>query len=361
MRFTNGGVSAVRMACNHCRGSLSLPEGYTSATIRCHWCDAAADVPDHLRSTKLADVMAELDEPPRLTENYAFVPDPEPEKPAVSPKKPRVLANANSYRATFEAADNAGAPLLRGSQIETDDGPVVPYTVPGTGLKPCPECQGELPIAATFCVHCGTPLVGPDRDPVRRQYTPIDREWHDGWPPHFRKSLFFLLLIVNAAMVLLGIIIRGDNLKLGSVWAENIAYSIVPVFLQAFLLGTYGTLRATRERDGRASVWRSWHFAFIPLRPKLVSLENCAGVGHVPAEPVGFAGLVVCMFLFALCVIPGVLFLVMVMLPVRCNVVLTNELRGSEATILRGKSVADAQEVAKVVAEATGMTWHKVL
>jgi hypothetical protein len=341
---------------------LSLPEGYTSATIRCHWCDAAAEVPEYLRSTKLADVIAQLDEPAKLTENYAFVPDPEPEKPPPSPRKPRVLASGfpNSYRANFEAADNAGAPMLQGNQIETDDGPVIPYTVPGTGLKPCPECQGELPIEATFCVHCGTPLIGPDRDKVRRQYTPIDREWYDGWPPHFRKSLFLLLLLINAVLVLIGIIVRGDDLKLGSVWAENIACSIVPLFLQAFLLGTYGSLRVIRERDGHASVWRTWHFCFIPLRPKLLPLANCAGVGALPPAP-GIAELFVCAVLFTMCILPGVIFLFMVILRERVNIELVNELRGKEATILRGKSVAEAQEIAKVVAEATGVTWYKVL
>jgi len=260
----------------------------------------------------------------------------------------------------FPDADNAGVPLLKGDAEARLEGPDTPYSLPGNGLKRCPECRGELPLAATFCIHCGTPLIGPDRQPVRRKYKPIDREWIDGWSPHFRRNLFFMLLVVNAAAVLLGVWVRGDNMKLGRVWLENLVLSIVPVFLQAFMLGTYGTLRVIREREGHHEIWRTWRFAFIPLQPKLIPLDGCAGTGRI-AQTTGFAELAVGMSLLALGIVPGLLFLAMVYLPVRCSTVIVDEDKGTVLTVLRSQTLAEADDAAKVIAEATGMTWHKVL
>jgi len=344
------------MACEQCRGNITLSEGYSGSSIRCTWCEVTVAVPENLRAEDPQPANEDDDRP-----LYAFVNEPEPLPEPPKPKQRATgAASVRRSRGVFPTAENTGVPLLKGDGEERLDGPDTPYTVPGTGLKPCPECGGELPIAATFCVHCGTPLIGPDRQPVRRKYVPIDREWIDGWAPQFRRTLFFVLLGVNAAAVLLGVWIRGDNMKLGSVWLENLALSIVPVFLQAFMLGTYGTLRVIREREGRCQIWRTWRFAFFPLKPKLVSQEGCAGTGFV-AQQQGFAEWAVFAALLALGVVPGLVFLAMVILPTRCNTVIVDENRGTVATLLRSKSVAEATDAAKITAEATGFTWHKVL
>jgi hypothetical protein len=154
--------------------------------------------------------------------------------------------------------------------------------------------------------------------------------------------------------------VRGDNMKLGSVWLENFALSIVPVFLQALMLGTYGRLRVIREREGRYEVWRTWRFAFIPLKPKLIPLDGCAGTGRL-VQTTGFAELAIAFSLLPLGIVPGLLFMAMVYLPVRCNTVIVDEDKGTEHTVLRGQTMAEAEDAAKVIAEATGMTYHKVL
>jgi LSD1 subclass zinc finger protein len=344
----------MRTTCHHCGGSLTLPEGYSAATIRCSWCEAAAEVPANLRAKAKADE----DDGKEL---YDFTDEPLPELPKPPVKTiPGMPIRRKARAAVFTAAENVGVPLLKGDTEERPDGPDTPYTVPGTGLKPCPECSGELPLAATFCVHCGTPLIGPDRQPVRRTYTPIDREWIDGWRPHFRRNLFFILLMVNAAAVLLGIWVTGADLKLGSVWLKNLAISVVPVFLQAFLLGTYGTLRVIRTRERRCEVWRTWRFAFIPMKPKPIPLAGCAGTGRI-VQVTGFAEFVITFTLLPLGLVPGLLFLAMVYLPVRCNTVIVDEDKGTVHTVLRAQPMAEADDAAKVLAEAAGLTFHKVL
>jgi hypothetical protein len=341
------------MTCEHCRGNITLAEAFSGATVRCTWCDTVVEVPEHLRAAaKPAD-----DDGGEL---YSFANEPLPEPPKPERKVVAGMPVRRRTKAVFPAEENAGVPLLKGDAEERLDGPDTPYTVPGTGLKPCPECHGELPLAATFCVHCGTPLIGPDRQRKRRTYTPIDHEWVDGWRPPFRRNLFFVLLAVNAAAVLLGVWARGDSMKPGRVWVENLALSIVPVFLQAFLLGTYGTLRVIRERDGSHRIWRVWRFAFIPFPPKQVPLDGCAGTGRI-VQTTGFAELAIAFSLLPLGILPGLLFLAMVYLPVRCNAVIVDEDKGTVHTVLRSQPMAEAEDAAKLVAEAAGMTYHKVL
>ena len=124
-------------------------------------------------------------------------------KPTAKPvpsRKAKPNTNAADLRPNFEPDEPTGPNLLEGDEIERDGDETSPYAVPGTGLKKCPECRGDLPLDATLCVHCGSE-IGTSQKKAKREYTPLFKEWEAYYSFDTRLKAFFVLQGINLVLL----------------------------------------------------------------------------------------------------------------------------------------------------------------
>lgn len=370
--------------CGNCGGKIKLPAGFAKAKIRCGACGYYAAVPEEMRSAAPAGVEAPPplpkkkkarpapppppsdDTPPETTTPRRTVVTPvedsPPPEPPAKPARARARTNPRDTRPEFVPEEGTGTPYLEGTQDEDDDRP---YGVEGDGLMRCPECQGELPHDATFCVHCGTHLddgrkVRPKK---KRTYTPIDREFGEGFPLPTRLALMAGVLLLNVILTVVAVVSVADE---KGVDRYGIATGGVVFFinsgLQAFIIGSYSTLRVQRNERGKGTLTVTRRFCFLPTSPVTVEWKSLVGVGRLATHAGGILDWVTCVYLLvAAGCLPGVLFWWFVLKPERYHVVLCNLYGGVEETLFRGKDQQQAEEIAEVVAEATGLELRGVL
>jgi hypothetical protein len=394
----------MKIACGNCGGKIALPGGFAKAKIRCGLCGYYAEVPPDMRSAAPPDedeapppkpkVKAKARPAPPPVDDEDDSPPPPPKKrPAAPPSPPgrtvvqpidedededdtpppadrpppvraRPKANPRDTRPEFAPQAGAGQPLLEGNQDEDDP---TPYGVEGDGLKRCPECHGELPHDATLCIHCGVHLDGDNR-PVRkrpkkkRTYTPIDRSFGEGFPLPTRVGIMGGVLVLNVLLITVGVFtVEGG--KPGAAGVITGAFTfVVNSALQAFIIGTFDTLRVQRNEKGKGTLSRQRRVGFIPLAPEVVEWKHLTGVGRLATHSGGIIDWVTCVYLLvATGCLPGILFWWFVLKPERYHAVLCNLYGGVEETLFRGKDQAQAEEVVEVVAEATGLDVKGVL
>ena len=366
-------MAAQRFICGNCGGKATVPPGYAKAKVRCEHCGYYAEVPPEMRSAPDAVPEAEtpFDQPTaapkkppiraRVADNFGEdEPPPPPKKGRAKAVISRPQRDPRDHRPEFEERIGVGLPLLAGDQIERD-GEATPYEVPGTGLKQCPECKGDLPLDATFCVHCGWELAGKKALKAQREFEPIDKTWHEGWSPAFRLQLFIALQFANVALLILGMVATGQSFKdVGNI-STNIFMNLINAAMQAFILGSFESLRATRDPGGRCTLIKTRRYVFVPMAPFKIPWKRSAGVGIMATHNPGFISYVICFYLLTMGCLPGILFYIFVIRPERFNAAICNEYGGSDETILHCKNYEQAVDVTRTIAEASGLKWHKIL
>lgn len=393
-----------KIACGNCGGKIPLPNGYAKAKIRCGLCGYYAEVPPDMRSAaspeedeapppkpkaKAKSRPASPSPPPPLTVDEAVDDDPAPppkKRPAAPPPssppgrtvvqpiddeeddtpppadrpppvRARPKADPKDKRPEFAPQAGAGDPYLEGNQDEDDP---TPYGVEGDGLKRCPECHGELPHDAALCIHCGVHLDDDNR-PVRkrpkkkRTFTEIDRSFGEGFPLPTRMGIMGGVLVMNAILIVMGVFTaEGGKPGMGGVVTGAFTF-VVNSAVQAFIIGTFDTLRVQRNEKGRGTLTRQRRVAFIPFAPQAVEWKHLTGVGRLATHSGGIIDWVTCLYLLTFGCLPGILFWWFVLKPERYHAVLCNMYGGVEETLFRGKDQAQAEEVVEVVTEATGL------
>jgi hypothetical protein len=358
-----------RVLCGNCGGKVNLPNGYTKAKIHCPHCGYYAEVPPEFR-----------DQAPVAPEPQTPFDSPAPPAPAAVPVRgsqsrpsaerdpPRPPAESarpvkakpakrrfdlRDHRPDFTTDEPAGEPLLRGTQEEHDDD-ALPYTVPGDGVKKCEFCNGELPLDATFCVHCGTDLKTGEAT-TDRVYKVVNRFWEEGYSFELRLRVFIVLQFVNALFTVLTMIATKQSLSDLTALLTNLLGNLFHIGLQAFLLGSYDSILIRRNSRGAATLTRFRRIAFLKLAPQKIPWKASIATGVMATHQPGYVSWFVMVYLCTLGCLPGLVFYFVVIRPDRYLVALTDVYGHVEDVVFRTTSRERAEEVCEAVANATSL------
>ncbi|HEY2783945.1 MAG TPA: hypothetical protein VGJ05_03135 [Fimbriiglobus sp.] len=349
----------MKVSCQNCGARVDLPAGFAKARIRCTGCGYYADVPDDVRAANAAvppttEVEpSESDElkrsptrrlPPTKTKS---IPAASGGLPVAAPVKAKPQLDPRDFRPIFEADEAVGPPLLHGTQDEDDERP---YSVPGPGLKRCPECRGNLPISAELCVHCGLDLITGEKPD--RQYQLLFKVWESFAPFDKRLLAFVVLQVVSVAFFLITVVWQGVGALPG------IMFIAFQVALQAFLVGSYETITVRRDAKGRTQITKVWRICFIPTKPAKVPWKTSEGIGIIATHNPGVFEWGTFLYLLMLGCLPGILFYLFVIRPERYEVALCDVHGSTDLVIFHTGKRDVADDVCRTVSNATGL-WYK--
>ena len=352
---------ARTVACPDCGETVALPEAFDRPKIRCPACGRYATV------GAAAPPVAPVAPVPRRAEASGRPPVAKPApplaKPAVRPAvalpapvaatssagvRPR--GNPRDSRPEFHPDPTGGQPVLVGTRDEDDDRP---YGVPGSGLMPCPHCRQELPLDASFCVHCGKTLAGGLK--VERVHQPMDAAWHEGLPLQTRWHILAGLQVANVVLVVFGAWAQGADLRFLGTWVTMAIFNLLHVALQFFLVGSFDTLSVSRTAKGKTTVTRQRRIGFYKLTPEKVPWRDSTFVRVTGSASPGLIEWFTFVYLFGMGCLPGIGFYFVVLHSERFQLDLTDDLGVTQDTIYRTGSRDDAVAVGFFVQDATGL------
>jgi hypothetical protein len=343
---------AARVQCNNCGGKVDLPAGHARAKIRCPGCGYYAEVPPELRASEPAFD----DDTPFPVQPAAAPPPPDPADEPLRPGVARPTKKAARTPAKAPEPDDTdtGPPLLEGTQDEHDD-EARPYTVPGDGTKKCPACRKVLPLAATFCVHCGGDLTAGRKK--KRTFQPVDLTWESRWPLKTRLAVFLGLQALNIA-ALVAMTVFGSGA--GTIGLSTVVFNAL---MQAFLIGSYETLRVRRTARGQATLTKTWRIAFIPKPPETIEWQDNHATGIVATNHSGMFEWMMFLYLLVCTACPpiGIAFYFLTMVPDRYEVALCDVYGSTDAIVFRTTNRDTAHEVCSTIADCTGLTYRPVM
>lgn len=249
-------------------------------------------------------------------------------------------------------ATTSKAPPRPWADDDDDDG--TPYTIPQSEIttKKCLQCQKEIAIEAVLCHHCGHDER--KREQAKRTYSPIDREWEQGWSLERRLFVFGPLLVINLITMCIGIF-----------WLDEASVAIVGTLfsssLQAFVLGTYPRLRIRRNKKGQADITTTWRCCFIPLPTQKVDWKRHEGVSVGVYDSTGISDWWIFFTLLSLLIIPALLWWWYAIHADRFFTALTRQNGAPETILYRGLREDQAKEIAQTLTDATGLALYTPL
>jgi DNA-directed RNA polymerase subunit RPC12/RpoP len=303
------------VTCSACGTVLGVPKsGMPADGLTCNWCGYV--------NLKAADPVAKP---------VATAAGPAP----LSPDSPIETAPTRVRPEPHRWADD-----------EDDNGQ--PYAIPRGEIKTrkCEECGKEIELASVVCVYCGYDARAKPK--AERTFSPIDREWESGWPFHRRMSLFLVCQVINLATLAM-------SWATGQSLGVSIAGVLFCVGLQAFLLGTYQTLRIRRNRKGQAEIMVTWRLGFIPMAPKKLNWREHEGVAFGHYDPTSFVDWWMCLVLLPFFIIPAILWWWFVIRSDRYFAALTRDRGYPETYLYRGMNEVQAKEIGQTATDATGL------
>lgn len=353
--------------CRGCGQRLEIPEGHSRTKLRCPECGVFNELPkelvENLKSRPAApkrsvdDDAADLlaDEPPvrpKQKKAQAAAPAaPKPKPPASVPAAPPVATKAAADEPPAVDSNTYGfAPdseperevLIQGTS--EDDGKA--YQVTGDiKKKKCPECEKRVDYRAKVCNHCGYDFVTEEK--AVREFEPIIREWETGWPLQRRVAVFAIAQVVN-----LVVLVTSFMSDMGCV---GLPLLLIMAGLQAFLLGTYDTLKIIRSNKGKVTITRTWRLLFMPKPPDRIKWTDHEGVVLVQGREMEMVNWLICLVLTLYLILPGVLFWWYVLKPDQYHVAFSMSHGYPETTLYKGTNEAQAREILQVVMDVTGL------
>ena len=300
------------LPCSACGTVLGVPKGGVPKDgLTCNWC------------------------------GYVNQPAGEPASPKPAPRPaPDALAVPAGPDPVQKAAPH------RWADDEDDNG--LPYTLPPDEIKTrkCQACGKDVDLVAVICVHCGFDAQAKKK--VERTFQPIDRTWESGWPFQRRLAVFLGFQAVNAFTLLLSLVV-GESL---GVTAFVIVFSVA---LQAFVLGTFETVRIRRNRKGQVEITSMWRVGFVPLAAKKVDWKVHEGIAFGHYDPTGLSDWWIFFVLLPWFIFPAILWWWFVIRADRFFAALARDRGYPETYLYRGMSEAQAKEICQVATDVTGL------
>lgn len=303
------------ITCTACGTVLGVPKsGIPTDGLSCNWC------------------------------GYANRPEAEPAPPSkpVQAQPVAISTDADLPKSGLKEK----APLHRWADDDDDDGQ--PYELPQEEAKTrkCEGCGKDIEVLAVVCVHCG--FHAEARQKTKRTYSPVDRLWESGWPFQRRMALFVAFLVLDVISLVVSMS-GGGSLPM------SISGILFYVCLQAFLFGTYNSVRIRRNKKGQTEIILIWRVGFIPMAPKKVEWREFEAVvfGHYDATSV------VDWFLFFLllsgCILPALVFWFYVIRSDRFFAALARDHDYPETYLYRGMNEIQAKEICQIATDVTGL------
>ena len=267
-------------------------------------------------------------------------------QPAATPKPEPIAVRPSESMAPPAAGPDPASELHRWADDEDDDGR--PYALPPEPVKmrACEGCGKRIEAASVVCVHCG--FDARQQAKAQRVFQPIDRTWEAGWPFQRRMTIFLAIQALNLVTIVMGLATTGSL-------PASIVVVLFLVFLQAFLLGTFETIRVRRNKKGQTEITNIWRICFFPLAPNKIEWREHEGItwGHYDAAST--LDWVMLIFLLPACILPAVLFWWYVIRSDRFYAALARD-RGYPALYLyRGMNEQQAKDIAQTATDATGL------
>ena len=337
---------ARTLACTHCGESIALPEAFDRPKIRCPGCGSYAPVPAEQRGSPAADVPTVKPARKAVAVQVAKVAP----APATGSAGVRPRGNPRDRRPEFKPDESGGTPMLAGTQDEDDE---KPYGVPGTGLMPCPHCRQELPLDATFCVHCGTDLAGGEK--AERVHQPMQGVWEEGLSLQNRFAIMAGFQVVNFILAVVSISAQAGQLGQLSTWATLTFFHAFHIAVQACLIGSFDTLSVTRTARGKTTVTVQRRIGFVKLKAEKIPWRESANIRVTGSAQAGLVEWFTFLYTLMIACVPGVVFYWLVIRPERFQIDLTDALGVTRETIYRSTDREKAAAVAHFVQDATGL------
>ena len=182
-----------------------------------------------------------------------------------------------------------------------------------------------------------------DEAPLSR----IAESWDTFWPMSRRVKIVAILWTINLALAPVAAQVM-DSLTL-------VIALIVNSLVQAFILGTFDRLEIRRSLSGKVVVTRTWRVAFVPLPAKRIRWRDFDSVSCRVTHDIHFEDWFGCFLLLLYCAIPAFLWYWYVIRPDRIVVAFCKDHGFSDTVLFWSSDQKLSQEVARTVAEVTGM------
>jgi hypothetical protein len=127
------------------------------------------------------------------------------------------------------------------------------------------------------------------------------------------------------------------------------------VAMQAFVIGTYDTLRIRRNKKGQAEITITWRVGFIPMAPRKVNWREHEGVAFGHYDPTGITDWWIFFVLLPWFIIPAIFWYFCVIRRDRFFAALTRDRGYPETYLYRGMSEAQAKDICQVATDATAL------
>jgi hypothetical protein len=305
-----------RLDCTSCGARVEVTAGFAKAKLRCDACGYYVPIPASLREEPVAASVGRAE---------SAIPDGPLERstqlPTSSPAKSKKEA----------------PPLLRGTDDDEDG---LPYQVPGDAIQKCTACHRDLPLDATFCVHCGVNFE--TKKKKKKRFQEVNKSWEPRWPFETRVQVLVGLQVLNVLIA----IFFGNEI------------GIIQVLIQAFILGTYEKLTVTRTAKGVCTVEKIWRIGFYATPPKRLDHSASQGVGIIATQNAGWLEWFTMLYLCLFGLLPGLLFYWYIIRPDRFNVSLCDIYGSTNDIAFRTTDREQADEICRTISDCASM-WYK--
>jgi hypothetical protein len=357
------------MNCSNCGQKIAIPDGHSRPKIRCGMCGYYVAVPAEMRQESQDDKSdseektytvnkTTIDEKPKAARAKvvsASAPQSRSqENPAADQHARRAKPNNNpdDHRPNFESDQPAGEYLLKGDVEERDDDQTTPYAVPGTGLKKCPDCRGDLPLDAVLCVHCGVEFETKSKK-AKREFTPLYREWESFVKFDIRMKIFIGMQIFNVMSGFFFYFVGGAFTSLFGMLFQTA--------LQAFLIGTFDKLIVKRTAKGKADLEKHWRVCFITFKVDKIDWKVSHGTAIVASHDISVFDWMIMVYLLFCGIVPGLLFYWFCLKPERFEVVLCDVHGSTDFHVFKTTNRDTTDEICRTISEVTTLAYRPVV
>jgi hypothetical protein len=201
-----------------------------------------------------------------------------------------------------------------------DDG----YALDEEPVSPEPESEGDLRLP------------------------PINEHWDTFWPLERRVKVAAVMLVLNVVLLPLSDLLIQSLLTI-------VTTLLINSLLQIFVLGTFDRLDVKRSPVGKIVVARTWRICFYPLPTQRIRWRELATVSCRASHEHHSEDWLGVIALLPYCIIPSFLWYWYVIRPDQFIVALCKDHGYAHTILFRSWNQEQAQEVARTVAEVTGM------